>query len=286
MISYLVKILGVDAHFLQTVFVERSQSAGLTINLGTRAGVVDADFSGIRHRHTVSTTISIAEGSATELEIGIIQKRQVINNRRNKCSTSYSVFPGHVPALHLILFDVLSFGVSRIFIIAISATKEFSDEKVFAVTLYVGADKAIKSFLVLVFIVTISNGQAIGYSLGENSSRNLLRSTDASRDVVSAIDGIDDDIAVVGSYVDKSRPTDIGLTRTAKHLTGNINLSLHRRRSEEHQQAYYGLFISQFLILYSSLNIAIGDHSSFNIPNSQFIFTSGLSKSTFDNWYK
>ena len=105
-------------------------------------------------------------------------------------------------------------------------------------------------------------GGCIGECLGQ-----IFRGADGAGNVVATIDGIDEHVMMVGAHMDEGRAFDISLTGTAIHATAYDNLCLHRRSSQEHQHAYYGL--SQF---------------QFSIHNSQFTtVTFGSSRSGSDN---
>ena len=96
-------------------------------------------------------------------------------------------------------------------------------------------NKGIVSLVILSFVIAIGISNAIECSLIQ-FCRYIFRRTDSSGNIVSTIDGINQNIMMVSTNVNKGRFTDIGLTGTAKHIATNDNLCLHKRCRQAKKQ--------------------------------------------------
>ena len=97
-------------------------------------------------------------------------------------------------------------------------------------------NKGIVSLVILSCVIAIGIRNAIECSLIQ-SCRYIFRRTDSSGNIVSTIDGLNQNIMMVSTNVNKGRFTDIGLTRTTIHIATNDNLCMKmeegRRKKEE-----------------------------------------------------
>ena len=216
----LVKILGIDAHVLQVN--KRNHIIGGTYRMVStrqfprRAGIVDTDVGSTCNRCIVTTSIGITEGSTVKIDIGSIHIG-LVNAPDNIILTQL-----HIPFRGIHLID-------GIVIVAISTAKELTNEDMLVATFPFrsGQDKGADIFQTPMVFVTASAcaltvmiasiNSWIGF-LNRRSGIDSSYGTDGSRDVVTTIDRIDDDVAshILTVNIDIGTSGHISLTGTAK----------------------------------------------------------------------
>ena len=223
-----VEVLGVDIHPSQCIIGNHVvirifiQIAVCSVDVQGCTLVIDADLRVPGDGYAVAAAIDIAESSAVNIhvgpgQLGLVDAGQglgyfhVIAFVFIGCGIPDCTGDENIPLL----------GILGVFVVAVSSAEELTDEEVLACCFCIGTYKGIVAAQVCYVVAFV-----------QLSPSRLGGRADGSRYVVTAIDGIDDDIVFLGTDTYESVSADIRLSCTAIYLSGNGYLCCCAKRQQ------------------------------------------------------